>query len=412
VLRDIIASTKLDPHFCAALVGVSPDQFDEWMTGSRPVPSFVIPELSTVLGVPEKQIVATRQVLAPNREYQAPAIWYKLRDEKLTDSDREMVGLVRKLGFFVNQLQVVKGRRSLGYIALFAAVRDDVDKKLSPAEQGKAAASRFRDISGLHHGRTGIGELIRPFLRRQGVLLVESPLPKSSLEGCCFSVGSDSSATPCIFANSYKSTWFHRNAVVLHEICHGMFDLDSDPVSVDFRDNEGGLDTYVQFKEARARAFAQECMVPSLVLAHFASQFGIKWQSLSARELGRIVANTHAEQRLVLRAALDASFIDREQYDRYSGYECERDIRDFSDHALSTREYLRSRTEESPRLWVAENRKTDLGTRKLRLPVGYIHEVLSTLNAGQISLGKAAEMAMMEKRTFCDRFRDLIQETE
>ena len=44
MLQDIINSTKLDPAFCAELVGVAPDQFQEWLAGA-PLPRFVIPEL-------------------------------------------------------------------------------------------------------------------------------------------------------------------------------------------------------------------------------------------------------------------------------------------------------------------------------------------------------------------------------
>ena len=95
-----------------------------------------------------------------------------------------------------------------------------------------------------------------PTLRTLGILVIESPV-KSAVEGCAFSVGSESGATPSVFANSYKSTWFRRNAVMMHEVGHAIFDLESEQISIDYKDESSD-----ELKELRAQTFAQECLVP------------------------------------------------------------------------------------------------------------------------------------------------------
>src|SRR5205085_3529674 len=111
-----------------------------------------------------------------------------------------------------------------------------IDRSAPPGVQGREAALRFRAAANLEHGCTGAGELIRPRLRQVGLVVIESPVPKSSLEGCCFEVGPEADLFPCVFANTFKSTWFRRNEILLHEVCHAIFDLENDPVSLDFRD--------------------------------------------------------------------------------------------------------------------------------------------------------------------------------
>jgi Zn-dependent peptidase ImmA (M78 family) len=407
MLKQIIAATKLPSEFCAALVGVDPDQFIDWMEGRKPIPTFVLPELSSVLGVREADILSSVHASHLSAETMTPAVWYKLRDENLVDRDREMVGLVRKLGFYLGQLQRVKGQRLLEYAPLFGTVRQSVDRNLPPSAQGKQAAQAFRGASGLQHGQSGVGELIRPYCRRIGLLVIESSLKGSRLEGCCFSVGGGDSLTPCLFGNSFAVTWFRRNAVLMHELCHAIFDLEDDPVAIDLQDASGPQ----ALSEARAQAFSQEVLVPKSVMVHLTNKIGVKWDNMSPEVLARLIAESHAEKALVLKAAVDNEFIDEDQRSLYDGFDCGSLVRSYSTHALNTREYLKARSEESPK-WIGENRNTDTGIRSLRLPVRYIDEIISALNDGLITIGKAAEMAMMEKQTFIRRFRDLVNSPE
>jgi len=376
------------------------------MDQRKQIPGFAIPELSAVLGISAKDLLSRKHLTPTDGSSLAPAVWFKLRDTRLGDSDREFVGLVRRLGFSMAQLEEITNTRSASsWDAIAQTVSSKIDRSAPPALQGREAASHFRSIANLQHGQTGIGELIRPRLRQSGLVVIESPISKSSLEGCCFEIGADEDKRPCVFANSFKSTWFRRNEIILHEVCHAIFDLANDPVSLDFI-NEGDSPT---IPEERARAFSQECLVPRSVIVHYANQLGIKWNELTMEQLARLVAETHAEQRLVLRAAHGNGMITDDLLARYSAYDCTAVLRAISLHMLTTREYMKSLAAEMPK-WIARNRTTALGTRRLRLPAGYVKQVIDATNSGEISIGKAAEMLMMDRYTFLERFGDSVME--
>ena len=67
---------------------------------------------------------------------------------------------------------------------------------------------------------------------------------------------------------------------------------------------------------------------------------------MAAQDIATLMANTHVEQRLVLKAALDSEFIDLEQFERYGFLVCAAELRELTTHALSTREYLKTQTTE------------------------------------------------------------------
>ena len=384
MLKQIIEATRLSPEFCASLLRVPAEHFREWMDGKRPLPQFVIPELSTILGVGEKTLLSRAPIRGT--EALAPAIWFKLRADNLTDADREFVALVRRLGFFMGQLDTIRDLRSASsWRAVAQTVLGQIDRAAPPAVQGRDAASVFRAAANFSHGQTGIGELIRPRLRQIGLVVIESPIPKSTLEGCSFTIGRE---------------------VLLHEVCHVIFDLENDPVPMDFRDRAEDVSG---LSEARARAFAQEALVPRSVLIHYANQLGIKWSAVAPQQLTQLIAQVHVEQKTLLRAAYEADLISEELLSQYSGYNCGALLSDFSSHALPTREYLRTQASESPK-WIAENRNTTVGTRTLRLPAGYVQQVIETANAGDISSAKAAELVMMDRYAFAERFGEMLTE--
>ena len=406
MLKQVIEATRLSPEFCASLLRVPAEQFRQWIDGKQPIPQFVIPEMTAVLGVSAKSLLTKSPIHSADGGSLAPAIWFKLRSDELSDADRELVGLVRRLGFFMAQLEAIRGSRSSRtWRAVAQAVLEPVDRSAPPAVQGRDAAVSLRAAANLDHGQTGIGDLIRTRLRQVGMVVIESPIPKSSLEGCCFSIGREGDLRPCVFANTFKSTWFRRNETLAHEVCHAIFDLENDPVSLDFRDRSI---TATTFSEVRARAFAQECLVPRSVLVHYTNQLGIHWERLSAQEIAKLIASIHVEQATLLRAACDGGFTSEDRLQQYLACDCSSVLREISYHAWTTREFLRRQADESPK-WIAQNRGTTVGTRSLRLPAGYVKQVIDTLNVGEISIGKAAELLMMDRYTFADRFGDLIE---
>ena len=123
-------------------------------------------------------------------------------------------------------------------------------------------------------------------------MVIETPAKESDIEGCSFFVGPAGKERPSIFANSYKSTWFRRNRVLLHELAHAIFDVESVIASLDFESHAKAEDDIL---EKRADAFAQEALVPSNVLVHYLQRHGLKGEQLDAEGMAELVAeNEHA----------------------------------------------------------------------------------------------------------------------
>lgn len=131
-----------------------------------------------------------------------------------------------------------------------------------------------------------------------------------------------------------------------------------------------------------------------------------EWNELSASDLAQLVADTHVEQQLVLKSALDNALISRAEYDTYVACDCAEDLRLVSEHALTTQEFLERRGIQNPR-WLPENRKVKVGGHVLRLPVGYVARVIDALAAGHVSFGKAAEMLFLDEYAFAERFPEI-----
>ncbi len=188
MLDRVLEATGLDAQACARLLGISPITFGEWLANQRPIPESYIVLLADILGV-ESSVLRMPSKQAQRMGDLTPAIWYKFRGDKLTDADRECVVLIRLLGHFQNEIEDVTGRKALGWKPLFEAIRQSVDAQAPPSEQGRRAARFFRESAGLSQCATGIGNVFRGNLRRLGILIIESPIQESTVEGCSFYVG-------------------------------------------------------------------------------------------------------------------------------------------------------------------------------------------------------------------------------
>jgi Zn-dependent peptidase ImmA (M78 family) len=368
----------------------------------------VLPLLSSVFGV-SQAVLRTPAKSAKNlrEEDITPAIWYKFRGPELIESDRECVVLIRQLGHYLNELENVTRNRSTQWKSLFESIRESADLQAAPGEQGRNAARMFREATSLGHGAKGNGEVLRGVLRSLGLLVFETPLKESQVEGCSFYVGSQSAARPCIFANTHHVNWFRRNTVLVHEVGHSIFESAFVGASLDFLNRKDTADPL----ELRAQAFAQECLVPREVLLHVGHAHGIKWANLSARSVAKIVAETHVEQRAVVAAALDSSLITPAAAEELLRIDISKDLRELSSHALSTEEYLELIGAQNAEEWIGK-RTTTLTPRPLRLPVGYVTAVVEANRNRQISLGKAAEYLMIDKTDYEERFGDIYEGVE
>ena len=392
-MKEIVKTTGLAPEEFAVLLGIDPKLFNEWSVGQRPIPTFLLPQLSSVFGISVQDLVHPRQIS------DAPALWYKLRDSRLVQSDRESIVLIRNLGFFLAQLETVTNSRNVFWKALFEQIRATVNKQASPSDQGKLAAQLFRAARNLGHGASGIGLAMRDNVRGAGLLIIESPLPRSSIEGSSFLVGEPGSEVPCLFANTYGSTWFRRNLVLMHELGHTIFDLDSEAVSLDYKEENA----YLELHERRAQAFAEEMLIPAEVLNHVQSTTGFKWGNLQPHDLAVLVSRTEVEPRTVLNGAMAAGFIDYSLCEKYASYDIWADLKQLTPRALDTKEFLRQTIGEHA-VWPANKRTTSISSVRLRLPVSYVKKVLTAAREEYISIRKAAEMLMIDKDALLDRF--------
>jgi Zn-dependent peptidase ImmA (M78 family)/transcriptional regulator with XRE-family HTH domain len=408
MLQLVLDSAGLDAQTCAGLLGISPSVFAEWSAGQRPIPESMLPLLSAVFSVPPSVLRSSpKAAKSMKQEDVTPAIWFKFRGPELVDADRECVVLIRQLGHYLNELEAVTRSRSMQWKTLFASIRNNIDLQAAPREQGRSAARMFREGTSLAHGQKGSGEVLRGLLRSLGVLVFETPLKESRLEGCSFSVGAQSVSRPCVFANTHHVTWFRRNMVLMHEIGHAIFESTYVGASLDFLGREDATDPL----EMRAQAFAQECLVPKSVLVHVAQTTGIKWANLSARSLARLVADTHVEQRTVINAGVEAGLIEPEIAEELKRVDISDELRELSQHALSTDEYLELIGSANAKEWIGK-RTTTLTPRPLRLPVGYVTSVVDAYKGCQISLGKAAEYLMVDDSDFVQRFGDIYAGVE
>jgi Zn-dependent peptidase ImmA (M78 family) len=306
----------------------------------------------------------------------------------------------------MNELEVVTSKKQLGWRAYFKELRGAVDFQAPPRTQGRQAAKLFRVMRGLDKGKVGIGPVLRGNLRSIGILVVETPIPQSEMEGSSFFVGPTSEERPCVFTNTYQSTWFRRNIVLGHELGHAIFEGETAGISIDLREELKDQ----EFAEERASAFALELLVPAEVLRHTVSSAGIDTRRMSPSALARIVADTHVEQKAVLQGLLDAGLISEEQRAGYSVVDINEPLRAISDHALTAKEFIEKSGSESQH-WVGKG-TTTIPSRSLRLPATYVKAVLEAYAEREISAARAAEFLMIDTVDFEVRFQEYVAAAE
>ena len=191
--------------------------------------------------------------------------------------------------------------------------------------------------------------------------------------------------------------------VVAHELGHAIFDLDSQTVSVDYRNEKD----FSEFQERRAQAFARELFAPVEVLRHVQNTTGFKWDNLQPRDLATLVAHTDVSAKVVLLAAFQSGLITDDELQKYQEFQIQEELKLLTPRALSTREFLQQAIREQS-IWPANKRTTNLTSRRLRLPVSYVNKVLDAAKNEEISFGKAAEMLMMDPTTMQERFSDVL----
>jgi len=392
VLQSILETAGLGNAAFATALGIGQQVFEEMLAGQRPIPDSMVSLISAVAGVQES-------ALMPNRlhtKVDVPAIWYKLRAAKISEADKEYVLAFRQLAYYQHELEAVTNCKATAWKEMFVEFRRQIDPQASPAEQGRQAARLFRKMSCLDQGSRGVGEVFRGYLRTIGVLVVESPAPDSVLDGCSFYVGPAGAERPALFANAYRTTWFRRNRILMHELAHAIFDVESGIATLDLStgQEEGII-------EARADAFAQEALVPKEVLRNLGQRRGVDWTAPTPNAIANLIADSHVEQRLLAAALLESELVNAEIAELIEGLHITDELKEISEHALSTKEYLQASGIDEA--WVT-SRHTTTAPRKMLLSMRYVSDVLNALKSQYISLGKAARMLMIDEHDFRSRF--------
>lgn len=395
VLRQILETAELDHAACAMALGLSEQVFSEILSGRRDIPDSLVPLMAAVMGVNESLL--SSPLPEKRKTDMVPAIWYKLRGSGLTEVDRGYVLALRQLAFYQHELESITDSRAVGWQSLFEQLRRENDPQASPTEQGRQAARLFRRSTGLGVGARGVGEVFRGYLRNIGILVIESSARESVLDGCSFYVGPSGAIRPCLFANSYSTTWFRRNRILMHELAHAIFDVESAIATLDFSD-QASADS---IQESRADAFAQESLIPSEVLRHIGQTQHINWTNLQAIDIANLVAETHVEQRLLAKALAEAQIISSQAMEHCESCDIAAELRSVSKHAMSTEEFIRTQGAEPS--WL-RGRTTTSAPQKMLLPSKYVGAVLDAFNARIINRGKASRMLMIDEYEFQERF--------
>jgi Zn-dependent peptidase ImmA (M78 family) len=410
MLNDLLEKTQLSRDACARIVGVSTRILDEWIAGQRRIPTGYARSLSELFGVPHTVFQQHDGAAAE----QMAGVWFRMREDRVakrvSSRDRTYVGVLRRLANHYDQFEraTTGSSPSMMWHSVFAdAKRNALSESSSPAEQGRVAARSIRTERGLSQGAVGIGSVFRQNLRKLGIVIVETPVAESKIEGCSFYVQSDKAIRrPCVFANSFRSTWFHRNFVLCHEIAHLIFDAESEGASIDFKVDEDPDSV----TEQRADAFAQEMLVPASVLRHTAQAAGIQWTSLKPEDLATLVAKIEVEARVILKAAVDSKLIDSEVAAAAQGYEIQTLLEQKTERALPATKYFHRFPEK--RADQLEKRIATAAGVKLYLPSAYVQSVVEAMERGTISWAKAAELLIIDRDTFMERFGDRVPVVE
>lgn len=399
MLSDVMRALSLPPEFWSDLAGCSPKQLNEWAAGQAELPMSVAHKLSRATGVAPELFVTetTREEAAKG----IPPLWLKAREDGLGETASKTLAVTRLLVSRYDEALSLLEEAPTEYRQLINEVRGRVDLQLPASKQGEVAADAFLKLTGLGQGARGIGEVFRGALRHRGLLVVETPIHDKKLEGFCVPVGSASNIRPCLLANSFGTTWFRRNAVLLHELGHAIFDLEGQFAVFDVSqaDQTGSK----RAAEERAESFAMHTLLPRRLLVAVESR-GRKLAQLDSRGLAQVMAETHAEQRLIAKAALFYELVTPEGAERLRTLNISRrQLVEATPHARGLAGLdVKDLADAAVRNW--ESRKTTFPIAGVRLPIHFVKVVLSACELGKISTRKAAELLMVTVDDLATRY--------
>jgi hypothetical protein len=161
--------------------------------------------------------------------------------------------------------------------------------------------------------------------------------------------------------------------------------------------------------EVRADAFARDTLLPQKLLLSLCNQFGIKPTTMTPQDLAVLVAESGVEKKTVVQVLFDNALIDDALVGQYLSYDIAAILRQTTDHALTTAEYIEKIGKDAALVW--ENKRfTSIAKRNLLLPVPYVTAVLDAVRTFSVSISRAAELLMIDESLFFERFPAIAQE--
>ncbi len=387
-LATILSTFGVDRKFWAQLLGCSDRQLNDWWLGRRELPHSVAETLSEAIGVSVALLRQSKEPVKP--EAILPPLWLKARQSGVDEAGHRAIASARFLAARYEEVLSLIEPSSVSPRLLVNEIKTVVDPQRPARGQGAQAAHAFLALTTLGKGAFGIGEVIRGFLRARGVLILETPIDNAHLEGFCVPVGREASVRPCIVANSYRTTWFRRNYVILHEFAHAVFDLDAANGVFDL--SGSGRD---EIAEQRADSFALHVLVPQRLLLATLQRHRMRLKDLDEIGMAELISTTHAEQGLLIKAAQEYGLVSDADAERLARLRVARELRAKSNHARG----LAGLSKEAliyPEVLNWGPRLTSFPLDGLRLPIPFVRLVLQALESGKINSGKAAELLMAD----------------
>lgn len=400
MLSEVVNALDIPRDFWPSLAACSPKQMEEWLAGQRQIPVSVARRISAAVGVPVELIVgpASRTIGGPEKAL--PPLWLKAREKKLAQTSVTALAvtrlLVSKYDEAVSLLEDAPGE----YKQLLNDIRGRVDLQATPETQGQVAADAFLKLTGLGQGARPIGEVLRGALRNRGLLVIETPINDKTLEGFCIPVGAGARARPCLLANSFTTTWFRRNEILLHELGHAIFDLEGAFALFDVKRPDEDGQAVSSLAEERASSFALHALVPRRLLV----AVGLSLSDLRGASVAEVIAKTHAEQGLIARAAVRHGLMSEEEAERFRSVKVsQQELIRATPHARGLASLSKDQLAD-PRVREWESRKTTFPISGIRLPIPFVQVVLRALEERKITAAKAAELLMVRTADLSTRY--------
>jgi Zn-dependent peptidase ImmA (M78 family) len=407
MLADVVRALDVSQDFWSALVGCSPKQLEEWLAGQRDIPLSAARRISKAIGVPVELIMG-KVATKGEADRLIPPLWLKAREQRLGERSLGALAVTRLLVSKYDEALSLVEVSPDGHRFLLNEIRNHVDLQAPAEKQGQAAAEAFLLATGLGQGARGIGEVFRGALRFRGLLVLETPIHDKTLEGFCVPVGAGAHARPCLLANSFTTTWFRRNEVLLHELAHAIFDLDGATAVFDVASSEA-VPVSTRIAEERADAFALGALLPRSLLVAVENR-GFPLASLDSSGLAQVIAATHAEQRLIARAAVLYGLLSEDDGERLRQIKIShRELAATTYHAVGLGSVDKEKLVH-PQVREWESRKTTFPISGIRLPIPFVQIVLRALGEKKITVAKAAELLMVTTEDLAERYGVSLEE--